>query len=100
MVDKNSMIAWFSSLRRSSCLCVSLVGIAFCSPPIIAESQHEEITSVVLTEKPEVHWLWVNDASFERIEAGRAALVDGDTGKYLGALTTGVFFMTLALPSD
>lgn len=89
------------SFQRQSLLCWTIiVCLALWTSTASAESGFEQITTVKLAEKPGAHWIWVNDASFERIEAGRSALIDGDTGKYLGALTTGVFFMTLALPSD
>lgn len=65
-----------------------------------AEGVPEQIASIRLPVEPREHWVWVNDVSFERIEAGRAALVDGDSGDYLGWLTTGVFFMALSIPSD
>jgi methylamine dehydrogenase heavy chain len=93
-------IGWLLSLTHHLCLSLTLLGSIVCTSALKAESGYEQISTVALPEKPSPHWVWVNDASFDRIEAGRAALVDGDTGKYLGALTTGVFFMTLALPSD
>ena len=53
-----------------------------------------------LATPPSKHWVWVNDFSFAYMMDGRAHLVDGDTGRYLGALSTGFNFSRLALPHD
>src|SRR5207248_9112343 len=34
------------------------------------------------------HWVWVNDVAFFAFPDGRAFLVDGDSGKMLGMLST------------
>ncbi|MBI2969473.1 MAG: amine dehydrogenase, partial [Gammaproteobacteria bacterium] len=62
--------------------------------------QPEHIETLGLPARPGKHWVWINDISFDRPEAGRAALVDGDSGEYLGWLSTGVFFLALSIPSD
>jgi methylamine dehydrogenase heavy chain len=35
------------------------------------------------------HWIWVNDFVFPHMVSGKAMLVDGDTGHFLGELDTG-----------
>jgi len=35
------------------------------------------------------HWIWVNDFVFPHMVSGKALLVDGDTGHFLGELDTG-----------
>ena len=35
------------------------------------------------------HWIWVNDFVFPHMVSGKAMLVDGDNGQYLGQLDTG-----------
>jgi methylamine dehydrogenase heavy chain len=35
------------------------------------------------------HWIWVNDFVFPHMVSGKAMLVDGDTGRFAGALDTG-----------
>src|SRR2546422_1080413 len=35
------------------------------------------------------HWVWVNDFVFPHMVSGKAMLVDGDTGRFLGELNTG-----------
>lgn len=56
--------------------------------------------SVVLPAEPNPHWVWVNDIVFHHMADGKAYLVDGDTGKFLGMLSTGFIFNGLVLPSD
>jgi methylamine dehydrogenase heavy chain len=44
------------------------------------------------------HWAWVDDVSFFHMPDGRAYLVDADSGRFLGTLSTGALFMHLNLP--
>jgi methylamine dehydrogenase heavy chain len=53
-----------------------------------------------LAAPPSPHWMWVNDFVFPHITDGQALLVDGDSGKYLGLLSTGFGFSRLVLPRD
>lgn len=46
------------------------------------------------------HWMWVNDFVFPHMTDGQAILVDGDSGKYLGLLSTGFGFTRLVIPRD
>jgi methylamine dehydrogenase heavy chain len=46
------------------------------------------------------HWVWVNDLVFPHMADGMAYLVDGDTGRYLGTLSTGYSFARLVLARD
>jgi methylamine dehydrogenase heavy chain len=46
------------------------------------------------------HWVWVNDFVFPSMADGRAYLVDGDTGRYLGTLSTGYGFTRVVLSRD
>jgi len=46
------------------------------------------------------HWVWVNDFVFPHMSDGMAYLVDGDSGRYLGTLSTGFGFARLVLPRD
>ena len=39
------------------------------------------------------HWMWVNDFVFPHMSDGQALLVDGDTGAFLGQLSTGFAFL-------
>ncbi len=46
------------------------------------------------------HWVWVNDFVFPHMADGMAYLIDGDTGRYLGTLSTGYGFEHLLLSRD
>ena len=46
------------------------------------------------------HWVWVNDIVFHHMADGQARLVDGDTGRFLGLLSTGVAFERIVLAKD
>ena len=46
------------------------------------------------------HWVWVNDFVFPHMADGMAYLIDGDTGRYLGTLSTGYGFAHLLLSRD
>lgn len=46
------------------------------------------------------HWVWVNDIVFPHMSDGQARLVDGDTGRVLGLLSTGFAFEHVVLAKD
>jgi len=64
---------------------------------IEAESPRE---AAPLPAAPNPHWVWVNDFVFHHMADGKAYLIDGDSGKFLGMLSTGLGFIGLELPSD
>lgn len=43
------------------------------------------------------HWVWVNDIAFQYMADGRAYLIDGDAGTFLGMLNTGYGFNGVVL---
>ncbi len=49
-------------------------------------------TVETLPTPPSRHWVWVNDLVFPHMADGTAHLVDGDSGRYLGMLSTGASF--------
>ena len=51
-----------------------------------------------LPAKPDQHWLWVYDMVYDYMTDGRASLIDGDSGRFLGMLSTGYSFTQLTLP--
>ncbi len=57
-------------------------------------------TVAILPAPPSKHWVWVNDFVFPHMSDGMAYLVDGDSGRYLGTLSTGFGFARLVLPRD
>jgi len=56
----------------------------------------------VVTQLPAAspHWMWVNDFVFPHMSDGQALLVDGDSGKFLGLLSTGFGFTRIVIPQD
>lgn len=56
--------------------------------------------TLVLPAEINPHWVWVNDIVFHHMADGKAYLVDGDTGRFLGMLSTGYGFVGVVLPSD
>ena len=46
------------------------------------------------------HWVWVNDFVFPHMTDGQARLVDGDSGRFLGMLSTGYGFTRIVLAKD
>ena len=53
-----------------------------------------------LPATPSPHWVWVNDIDLPHLVDGRAVLVDGDSGRFLGSLSTGFSFERLVLSRD
>src|SRR3954471_16354814 len=46
-------------------------------------------TVVTLPQPTPAHWIWVNDFVFPHMVSGKAMLVDGDAGRFVGELDTG-----------
>jgi methylamine dehydrogenase heavy chain len=57
-------------------------------------------TSVTLRLPASKHWIWINDFVFPHMADGMAYLVDGDTGQYLGTLSTGFGFAHIVPAPD
>jgi methylamine dehydrogenase heavy chain len=53
-----------------------------------------------LPQSASPHWVWVNDFVFPHMVSGKAMLVDGDTGHFLGELDTGFGAMHVVLSRD
>jgi methylamine dehydrogenase heavy chain len=74
-------------------LSLPIAGLAEIKPEGLPES-------VVLSAEPNPHWVWINDIVFHHMADGKAYLVDGDSGRFLGMLSTGSGFIALETPSD
>ncbi len=85
MLEKLIFLVWVLS--------VPVLGAAQIKPEGLPESE-------VLPANPNPHWVWVNDIVFHHMVDGKAYLVDGDSGRFLGMLNTGMGFTGLELPSD
>src|SRR5271168_678188 len=75
---------------------------------LFVEHAHAELPAD-LTNGPQVaklnvpaskHWVWVNDFVFPHMSDGMAYLIDGDSGRYLGTLSTGYSFARVLLSRD
>src|SRR6516225_84802 len=65
--------------------------------PVWAQLPVEPAGVVEELGHPGPHWVWVNDMAFFAFPDGKALLVDGDSGRMLGMLSTG-FSFTAVLP--
>jgi len=77
--------------------------VAFSAPQVafgVLPSDLDAKETVAKLPAPSKHWVWVNDFVFPHMADGMAYLVDGDSGKYLGTLSTGFGFARLVLPRD
>jgi methylamine dehydrogenase heavy chain len=63
-------------------------------------SETDKGPSVTVLGEPTKHWVWVNDFVFPHMADGMAMLIDGDSGRYLGTLSTGWGFVRVLLPRD
>jgi methylamine dehydrogenase heavy chain len=66
----------------------------------LAPLEPEQLNVVELPENFPLHWVWINDVSFTHISDGRAYLVDGDTGRFIGMISGGLAHGSLQLAPD
>src|SRR5271168_3856707 len=78
-------------------ICSWLVGSARAELPSDIERGPQVATLAVPASK---HWAWVNDFVFPHMADGMAYLIDGDSGRYLGTLSTGYSFARVLLSRD
>ncbi len=84
-------------LKSSLLMCALLVGAAHADLPSDLGKGPQVATLAVPASK---HWVWVNDFVFPHMADGMAYLVDGDSGRYLGTLSTGYSYAHLLLSRD
>ena len=65
---------------------------AIWSAPGSAQFRTDPLTVGQLPEQPGAHWVWANDIVFHHMVDGKAFLLDGDSGRMLGMLSTGFNF--------
>ncbi|MBV9914248.1 MAG: hypothetical protein JOZ93_16845 [Sinobacteraceae bacterium] len=79
--------------RRASWLWVSVIAIAGWArggSAVYADVPSDPMLQVQSVPQPiPPHWIWVNDFAFPHMVNGKAMLVDGDTGRFVGELDTG-----------
>jgi methylamine dehydrogenase heavy chain len=86
-----------SALSIAVMVCGSAVGSAHAELPSDTERGPRVATLAVPASK---HWVWVNDFVFPHMSDGMAYLIDGDSGRYLGTLSTGYSFAHVLLSGD
>ena len=82
--------------------CARLVASTFlaglvATAPAVAEITPDPLVADQLPAEPGVHWVWVNDVVFHHMADGKAFLLDGDSGRMLGMLSTGFGFNGVVL---
>jgi methylamine dehydrogenase heavy chain len=88
------------ALIKSRSLWIALLAAALAGTgaPAGAQLPPEPSTVAQVPAHPSPHWVWINDMNFDSLPDGKAYLVDGDTGRMLGMLSTGYSFNAVILP--
>jgi len=73
-------------------------GVAKGAPPAPLPADPQGIVAALPAASQ--HWVWVNDFVFPHMTDGQALLVDGDSGRFLGMLSTGFGFSRLVISKD
>lgn len=99
-----------ASLLALSTAATSTAALAAAAAPALAAAAAASGSAAPLTADPagqvarlpaaSPHWVWVNDFVFPHMVSGKALLVDGDSGRFLGELDTGFGAMRVVLSSD
>lgn len=92
-------------MKVTACLRTLVVALAMAqapaqgaAPPPLSADPLGTIASLPATAS--AHWVWVNDFVFPHMTDGQALLVDGDSGRFLGMLSTGFGFSRLVIARD
>jgi methylamine dehydrogenase heavy chain len=92
-----SIAGIMSSGGMAACLALSVLR----PMPVAAALPADPAATVQsLPKSASPHWVWVNDFVFPHMVSGKAMLVDGDTGRFLGELDTGFGAMHVVLSQD
>jgi len=86
-------------MRLCTALLLSALLAGFARAQLPSDSEHG-VQVMKLPTPPAKHWVWVNDFVFPHMADGMAYLIDGDSGRYLGTLSTGYSFARVVLPRD
>src|SRR3984885_3602302 len=79
-------------------LLLALTGpVQSAAPPVPADPLGR-VATLPPTASP--HWIWVNDFVFPHMPDGQALLIDGDSGRFLGMLSTGFGFSRVVIAAD
>lgn len=77
----------------------AICGLLISSTIALAELEPEVLTKERLADGPHPHWIWVNDVNFYSLLDGKAYLIDGDSGRFLGMLGLGFFHNKMIFPA-
>jgi methylamine dehydrogenase heavy chain len=81
--------------------CASLALALLGPPAALAALPPDPAATVQSLPRPaSPHWVWVNDFVFPHMVSGKAMLVDGDSGRFLGELDTGFGSQRVVLAPD
>lgn len=77
--------------------CARLAGVAIFvgvvwSTPGATQVRPDPLVATQLPAEPGPHWVWVNDLVFHHMVDGKTFLLDGDSGRMLGMLSTGISY--------
>ncbi len=87
------------SILAPCCVLLAGVGAPLAAPAAaLPGDPMSQVQSLPLPASP--HWVWVNDFVFSHMTDGKAMLVDGDHGRFLGELDTGFGGMRVVLSAD
>ena len=91
-------------MKATACLRILVVALALAQAPVegaappLPADPLGAIASLPASASP--HWVWVNDFVFPHMTDGQALLVDGDSGRFLGMLSTGFGFARVVIAKD
>lgn len=77
-----------------------LAALLLATVPLRAELPPEMAQTRKLSVQANPHWVWMNDSVFQHMADGKAYLIDGDSGGFLGMLSTGSGFNGVVLPRN
>lgn len=85
------------TISASALAALAAAAVATAATPLPADPM-SQVESLPLPPAP--HWVWVNDFAFSHMTNGKAMLVDGDSGRFLGELDTGFGAVRIVLSAD
>ncbi len=87
-------------IRRSPLIALLALAATGWSASATAQFKPDPLTATTLPAKSSPHWVWVNDIVFHHMADGKSFLVDGDSGRMLGMLSTGFGNNGVVLPAN
>ncbi|GAC1300198.1 MAG: hypothetical protein NVS9B2_23930 [Steroidobacteraceae bacterium] len=86
-------------LLRNALILTGLAPLGFAGAELPSDLGRGGEVATLAVPAPK-HWVWVNDFVFPHMSDGMAYLIDGDSGRYLGTLSTGYSFAHVLLSRD